>query len=99
MKKKHWQMSIKLSLLAEVTLLYQPPAGFCHLIVPIGRQSTYQSHSLVQNQFTNLCLQFPLIGFRANCEQKTFMTYIGLDDSRTAGSLKDPISAPNGTEK
>lgn len=52
-----------------------------------------------------LWIQFPLIGFQPDCEQKTLMqvnhsvTYIVFDDSGPTGPLKDPISAPNGTEK
>lgn len=33
-----------------------------------------QSLSLVQNQFADLCIQFPLTGFQANCEQKALIT-------------------------
>lgn len=59
----------------------------------------------IQIPFTGACIQFPLIGFQADSEQKTLLrvnhsvTYIGFDDSRPTGPLKDPISAPNGTEK
>lgn len=59
-------------------------------------QPTYRSHLLAQNQFTNLCIQSQLIGFQADCEQKTFMqvnhseTYIGFDYFQAHRSSEGP---------
>lgn len=44
-------------------------------------------------------LTFPFIDFQASCGQISAVTYVGFDEFWMAGSLKHPISAPNGTEK